>query len=1529
MSTTDYSGHLKVAGQATGKNLIRGNSVATLNQIYQHHNSIPVRNRILNTAKSLQHPSIDIPDQQTEQAKPAIGSIGTNSSSYLNERHLYQQPAPNNNRPPILAQQQQLIQTATVISAGSQPVQIINVARRHKKQSITDSPFGSGSMNSSPLLAGSYLAMQHQQECAPMRTGQWSSEEELSCSSPTNADLGNNAQDVSPIFSARRRSPQLTRNQTLDVQSVATTRSTSPIRQQQLSAETSPTNASSPRRRILPRIDQAQAPIYQSQRQQTVATATPAANVILDNTNNNTYEQQAANSNPLNRAASFKRPRKLPQIPIQQSPQHQQQRNAAVTTVMAAQAPVGVQTKASLSSSSSGSSNSPIQVANLNLINSQAAGLRQFSNTVSSTDRIVQQTYPASLASNKGQLVQQPIELPPGTMAAAPVEVNKIGFINSSSGSAETPSPRSPIVMQQMASRALPASAGFYTSSQQQQSVRPIQAKLSSSSSSNSPGSLNVVRTSGYFTFDQSAVAQTANEQTNFICYSPGGSSSTATNQANSNNMNLSVDAADQQQHHQYAGRGRRLSTCGSGLRANFLMNKQHAISEFTPPRSLESSTSRGSNDGWPSLQQYQQNQQHAKQSSMTNQSSLDASPIRNLIHQNQQRLVTNLNHNQSSEALLMRASSSIAQSSLSATPQASLVPASQQRSSSASNITNRNYSQQQQQQAKALNSIMNEKFKSVSRLTNVRSNGALGLPPRAASATESGPSTQAGGSSLVPGSHYLQQAGKITSAASAIGLINQPTTTTTNFLGSNQSQTNYVPSTASAEPASAVQLSQRRLAPASGVTTAVSIDVYHVGDSMEAADPHEPGHSMDLSASNDFNNLQLLTNPAKQQRSSLVPPPQRDRQPSNVSTNSMPAAVGASNQQQHHNSLMLANSSLASSMQSSYQGGNSSSLSVGDAQRLETAEKRKFGAWAERIANTSSKTSAWIQESSKKKSSGKELTKQSSELTTTSSAENSSSSPDRSSSIDSRASSSSEASLTRLKDNNNGNQLESATAQNNNKLNVFRVKQKRRKSVAARQLALAAAAAASSTSRPKSAAPDCNLSSTTAHHPKADNKGEQQQQNYSDQLTLCDRLKLAERSASKLFRKVEVAPQRQPAKKVSSQDSSKQEAQQQQRRPRKGSNSGDLRGPEQIQFRNRREMAGKSDDQDEDASPDDDGDDGGDDKRDDLSLFLSSADKQRQKFKIQQEKRDNGAPPDSGLATQLRGRSESRASKSTLDLAFHELQGNEANNNNNNSIRHKTAKVVRRAITLKTLVRNFSHRASSYEPPADGSASKDNRAPQAGSGNLLSAQDDGGHTDFRFGRKSADCQPTESNHLQSMTNRPASAIDCGRQGSAEARSPNLLPIKFRAAIFFRRNSNRRPSSGGDHLSPNRQPDVSRSEGWTNEPSDELDACRTGSPRISLKRKDFFSKKQPASKSSASNSVQHNNHLSSSPSLAKVSKLEGKQIDTEELPPASGAKSFNKTNRLYRMKSGEYFREIDLANCQSQGFCHEITSALD
>lgn len=222
---------------------------------------------------------------------------------------------------------------------------------------------------------------------------------------------------------------------------------------------------------------------------------------------------------------------------------------------------------------------------------------------------------------------------------------------SSESNSCDTPSPRSPITMTALQR----ASSNSYHQPSPTSKANPkltTGATASSSSSSNSPAAINSAgligkshnkqqqqidssaSTSGYFTFDQTMLnnahefngALDNNSGTNFICYSPGGTrriteagnatlthsidkaidnNCSSSNQSNSNQLQADFcpDSSNNNDNNSNsvgnysAVRGRRLSTCGSGLRANFLMNKQHAISEFTPPRSLESSISRGSSD--------------------------------------------------------------------------------------------------------------------------------------------------------------------------------------------------------------------------------------------------------------------------------------------------------------------------------------------------------------------------------------------------------------------------------------------------------------------------------------------------------------------------------------------------------------------------------------------------------------------------------------------------------------------------------------------------------------------------------------------------------------------------------------------------------------------------------------------------------------------------------------------------------------------------------------------------------------------
>lgn len=136
--------------------LMKGNSVVLLNQIYAHHNSVPARNRILASAKSLQQSSNDL----TEVAMPQPANLEPSISECL-----LAQVESNCDRTPRVAQvaagKQQsavLLHAPQARQQQKQQVLVINVNRRRAKSRRDAALCSSSSSSMSPPVSPTVIA---------------------------------------------------------------------------------------------------------------------------------------------------------------------------------------------------------------------------------------------------------------------------------------------------------------------------------------------------------------------------------------------------------------------------------------------------------------------------------------------------------------------------------------------------------------------------------------------------------------------------------------------------------------------------------------------------------------------------------------------------------------------------------------------------------------------------------------------------------------------------------------------------------------------------------------------------------------------------------------------------------------------------------------------------------------------------------------------------------------------------------------------------------------------------------------------------------------------------------------------------------------------------------------------------------------------------------------------------------------------------------------------------------------------------
>lgn len=1226
--------------------LLRGNSVATLNQIYQHQNSIPVRSRLLNTAKSLQQSS-------TEQLEvESIGELQPGCPQPVSPLFTGLQIKPSSPVPTDRSQSSFGPQSAPPLPSAISPallVQVINVGQRHRK----NGPAGAGRQ---VQLQPGQAARPSSANRPPKASWAWSSDSS-SCSSSHGVSPIRNPSPIHPPqgvnqlsssssssqsqLASLRRSPRAAGGSSAALEVLLQhSRSPSPSRSPIASLSASQIASLSPRqRRLLPDIGLAaqtnlkqgtqEAPVASSRfssssSSQMVTTPASASQAVLSVADSKQEEPSVMRVH--------QRQRKLPQIPLAIQTQAgsaaptthpilpQRQTKMQVEGVIAA--PLTARKNKSLSSSSSASSNSfsagsSLQQLSQNPTNSRSA-VGQLHQQHLANQQLRVQSFPMPAAS-------QPPSLPPNKSSLTDEKQGLNCLYSSScSNSIETPSPRSPLIRQ---------TAGIPLTTQQQliKGARPLSNAVGSSSSSSggastpatanrSPPSsvLNAVQSMtspyrSYFTFDQPPPPLQASNAPTCVSLT----SSSASRQGSRTLLGQSEEPtrSDPQQQHQPrtssanveqgAVRGRRLSTCGSGLRANFLMNKQHAISEFTPPRSLESSASRSSTDWLPvgtspaDLQQPPSSAgppslaMNLQLCSQTKTSSSGTPLLDNCTTANSM----NQSSSSSSSAVLASAQPLRDQFCL-RTDQAPYLSVSHQL------LTQRRQSS---------------------------TGSMLGLPPRAASATEtsSNPDGQ-------------QQSGLTNIKLNPTALVG-------------------VRASFSQPADRAGQTASSRLAPGIGITNALSIDVYQGNE--QPSQQHQYSVNQ-LAAPNP--NLAL-----PHQRQSLALPT-RDRQPSNVSTVSMPAG-----------NLVSATADLAAELLSDQAGGDQA--------------RRRFGAWAERIGGSS--------EPQRRTCSAGRWRR----------AETGSSDDD---SYSDTASHEGDSGST---------------------------------------------GSANSVSPPSSVSP---CSSPVSGRATA----------AADQLTLDDRLRLAERSANELFRKVEVGSSRPPSGSSavrirkqriqapdypqlagglsneaftrSNTDSSKGKSGAARRTVASGSGSntnsnaagGDLASfqanaliwpdgtepgageptrqrtvarhnhpaaaGEQVERRRPGERASHTDVNDDEDDDDEYSDDDDDEQGDDLSLFLRSVDKQRlRQLKLAQHGAQSSSPSNNkdiadhqgkycGSATGSTGAGP--ASNGAGCRAGHRVQPSPSG-----ASRRVAVRALKRAVTLRALVKTFGRRSSSCDSPS------------------------------------------------------------------------------------------------------------------------------------------------------------------------------------------------------------------------------------
>ena len=389
--------------------------------------------------------------------------------------------------------------------------------------------------------------------------------------------------------------------------------------------------------------------------------------------------------------------------------------------------------------------------------------------------------------------------------------------------------------------------------------------------------------------------------------------------------------------------------------------------------------------------------------------------------------------------------------------------------------------------------------------------------------------------------------------------------------------------------------------------------------------------------------------------------------------------------------------------------------------------------------------------------------------------------------------------------------------------------------------------------------------------------KGRNSDKREQDQLTLNDRLKLAELSANKLFRKVELSPQRQLTSTSSPPSSWPAKAnhwpqvvagrqQQQQQRSRPGSRQG----PQLLQNDADEEDCdddnnnnGASNDNNNnnsniDLADDDNGDPDGE-QPDDLSLLLRSVDRQLGAGASDPTSAGRLAPSadcaaeDRWCEANQRHQEEPPAARQdSLARAKSALGGVSLDAS-------RAARVLRRAITLRSFARNLSRRTSSCEAPAGPNSTSGaqanppdpRRASQRAAGtcsHLLSVAS--AEVRAHQQRRSAECPlaaggPSMASCNWTSASRPDSTdLSEGAQaqqlaaptqsqfqsqvqsrGQGQRRRPDMAAVRRRAARLFRRSKGQpaagqkwalSPTDATDDQSPEASPQLTANGGGNN-----------------------------------------------------------------------------------------------------------------
>ena len=1391
--------------QVRGCNLPRGNSVVTMDeQIYQHHNSIPARNRILQAAKSLQQHSIDVPGGELRasgelSASGNLSQVGVpqqpkQQTAHLGSLNSLQQAAPKQQKPlqtgpnqpissrvaPQQQQQQQLRQQQQAAQPKQQPssnnvppVRIINVERRRRKQSASvqqqqqvmlhfEAAAQAAQQAEGALPPAERLASQLELRLPASWSSSSGSSGSSSCvSSAQVSPLASQPPRGSPVGppaspSASNKSPPAP---------LASHAAASPSRSPSAATTGPPfapagsANHSPGRRRVLPvepgsaggQLGGVGAPLVAGGQQAGAA-------------------QQQQQSQMHTRAnAATKRHRQLPQIPTGQPLPSWAQMKAANRQLRQ-------QTSSSSSSSPPASTSGPTQ-----------AGLC------------------AAAAASATAMRVQSFPMPAGALSAATCAATSAAAAAPAPACQLQPAcPGSPLARQKVAAwhrsmaRTRAASSTGNSSAGTSSCEQPASPNFRPAQASSAAGPPDA---RVYFTFEtalpggplaQGGGAGAKGQPAS--CPSPK-AGSPQPQRPPSNLAALQPEPAGQEAAGQggaiTTSSGRRLSSCGLGLRANFLMNKQHAVSEFTPPRSLESSHSRGSSDAasplvWPPASPQLQQQQQGPPQPLP-------APLQPEYQQQeyQQQEYQPQEYQQEGRPLVQEGGLAgwlaAGRQSVSA---ASLLPAGGQQQHTL--VVSRLH--QQQSPAHNARSQPPHSLRTALETGPRRPAGSAsaaashhGLPPRAASASETGAhcSGAAAGGPLLVGvagvcdrpvgtPHCLGPARSMLAVQAAAGgasggawsagsgslapgqvgeALRQGASLGGLYLGAGEQQ-QAANGRRQLPYASALSVDVYQQAGAQRSGSGGSIDHAGAGDppspssslqphqqQQQLFGPQQPAPSCQTLSSGssprqDAAGRHLLSAQAApqqpSQRASLTIPGQlpvpfglqRDRQPSNVSTSSMPAGAFAPN----HNPISPPArpgqpTSGGPSLAGSGGGGGAPSCSASSYQRRQASAdaavgvanglaasnpkerraagggQRKFGAWAERIAATGQQqqrahsatqlgaldrpphTRAGRQSKLGSSSSSSSAPRSPSCSSSASGARGRSSSSVSSSSAESQSSSSSSTPFLDTRGPKTTGRHWRAAGSGSSvgpKANGRQPKGagQRRQSATQRALGKLSALASSRASR-RGANPSNGNNKRGGVSPEA------------EQLTLDARLRLAENSASKLFRKVDLSPQRQSGAAAGSArgHSAGEPAAASAARGESAGGRVKRRAEQRLGEGERVGEAPQQNPTDEPSRADDD-----------LSLLLRAVEAQRA---LSEDRTPAGGPQQQGgvVADGTQGAQAAgvRARSALGGVASFD----------------RTARALRRAMTLRSLVRSLSRRTSSCEAaPSAGRAGPPTAAP-------------------------------------------------------------------------------------------------------------------------------------------------------------------------------------------------------------------------